>query len=276
MSCGRGFSETLNCNSQYPLKLILHSIELYNLGYSVRAIRTMVGKRYHISPPERTIYSWTKRFENDLTFIKLRKKMDLDPENIIRTKNFQHRQVMPFSYHLPKVNIQSKSFPGIKRYIDWIDRSLPDRMFLEGPRMSTYNMDLKYNIKPIDNNLPRLTKLALERSSDPSPHNSVESFFLINDSSTVATELPVFLNPKEIGTDVPMTGHIDILQARYGKLYVLDYKPNLNHPEHFSSQLHLYRESIHRRMNIPKEKISIIAFNEHSVFEYPVNARVGP
>jgi len=69
-------------------------------------------------------------------------------------------------------------------------------MFLEGPRMSTYKMNIDYEIKPVNNILPKLTRLALERSSDTFPHNNVESFLLINDSSTVAKELPLFLNPK--------------------------------------------------------------------------------
>ena len=271
MECGRSFSDSIDPYSNYPLKVILHSLELYNMGHPASNVKTMIGRRYHLSPPLNTIYSWTKRFEKDLTFIKLRRKMNLDPENIIQKKNFQHRQIVPFAYHMPKVNIQSKTFPGIKRYIDWINRSLPDRMFLEGPRMSTYKMKIDHEIKPVNNRLPKLTKLALERSSDTSPHNSVESFFLINDSSTVATELPVFLNPseiEEISKNVPITGHIDMLQARFGKIYILDYKPNLNHPENYSTQLHLYREAVRRRMNIPRDKISAIAFNEHEAVEY--------
>ncbi len=271
MECGRSFCDSVDPYSKYPLKVVLHSLELYNLGHPASNIKKMIGRKYHLSPPTSTIYSWSDRFEKELTFIKQRKKMKLDPGNIIHIKNFQHRQIVPFAYHMPKVNIQSKTFPGIKRYIDWINRSLPDRMFLEGPRMSTYKMAINHEIKPVSNILPRLTKLALERSSDTSPHNSVESFFLINDSSTVATEIPVFLNPSEIekiSTNVPITGHIDMLQARFGKIYILDYKPNLKHPENYSSQLHLYREAIGRRMNIPKNKISIMAFNEHSAFEY--------
>ena len=269
MECGRSFSDSMNPHSSYPMKIILHTLELYNMGYPASSVKRMIGKNYHRSPPINTIYSWIGRYEDDLTFIKLRKKMDLDPERILYRKNFIHRQVHPFAYHDPKLNIHSKTFPGIKRYVNWIDRSLPDKIFLEGPRMSNYSIDAAYDIKPIKNNLPRLTELALERSSDPSPHNSVESFFLINDSSTVATEVPVFLNPDEFdGSEIPITGHIDILQARFGRIYVLDYKPNLNRPEEYSSQLYLYREAVHRRMNIPVEKISAIAFNEHEAVEY--------
>ena len=262
MECGRSFSDSVDPYSKYPLKVVLHSLELYNQGYPASNIKKMIGMRYHLSPPTSTIYSWADRFEKDLTFIKLRRKLDLDPDNMIKGINFNHRQIYPFTYHIPKVNIQSKTFPGIKRYISWTERSLPDRMFLEGPRMSTYKIKIEHKIKPVNNRLPRLTELALARSSDPnSAHNSVESFFLINDSSTVATELPIFLNPREISSDIPITGHIDLLQARFGKIYILDYKPNLNHPENYSNQLHLYREAVRRRMNIPKEKISTMTFN---------------
>ena len=272
MKCGRSFSDSAFPYSKYPLKLILHSMELYNMGYSATEIKGILAKRYHRSPPATTIYSWTKRFKKDLTFIKIRNRVKPDPERITKTKNFHHRQVFPFSYHIPKVNIHSKKFPGIKRYINWVERSLPDRMFLEGPRMSTYKTSDSLKPKKISNISPRLTQLALERASHPnSPHTSVENFFLVNDSSTVATEIPVFLNPgeiKQVNIHVPITGHIDILQARFDHIYVMDYKPDLNHPENHSTQLRLYGEAISKRMNIEKEKISLMAFNEHSVFEY--------
>jgi len=268
MECGRSFSDSVDPYSNYPLRIILHSLELYNQGHSASSVKTIIGKRYKISPPLNTIYSWTKRFENDLSFIKIRKKLKLDPESIIRTKNFQHRQIVSFSYHPLKVNYQSRENPGIGRYVNWIERSLPDRIFLEGPRMSEWNTQTDAEILPLKNNLPHLTRLALERSSDPNPHIAIENFFLINDSSTVATEVPVFLNPDETqNTPIPITGHIDLLQARFGKVYVLDYKPNLNNPLVHSSQILLYREAIHRRMNIPKERIDAIVFNEHGSFE---------
>jgi len=68
-------------------------------------------------------------------------------------------------------------------------------------------------------------------------HEKVENFFLINDSVTIATEVPVYLTKNDIkyfknkGFDfdfenyrTPITGHIDILQIRNGLIYILDYK----------------------------------------------------
>ncbi len=119
-------------------------------------------------------------------------------------------------------------------------------MFLEGPRCSSLDIDHNLDTKEKDNLTPELTQLAFNsqsKNSDKSPHETVEDFFLINDSTTVATELPVFINPEEIeeiDVDDPITGHIDLVQIRYDDLYILDYKPNLNRPERHASQLQLY------------------------------------
>jgi hypothetical protein len=61
---------------------------------------------------------------------------------------------------------------------------------------------------------------------------------LINDSATVAIEQLVYLHPKELtrtrkkflglGFQNTLTGHIYILQVRFNKIHILDYKPDAN------------------------------------------------
>jgi len=118
-------------------------------------------------------------------------------------------------------------------------------MFLKGPRCSSLDRDYSLDVKEKKNITPELTQLAFKsqpKNTDKSPHETVQDFFLINDSRTVATELPVFINPQETDNDVdePITGHIDLVQIRYDDLHILDYKPNLNRPERHASQLQLY------------------------------------
>jgi len=146
-------------------------------------------------------------------------------------------------------------------------------MFLSGPRCSSLDIDNNSNIKEKDNLTPELTQLALNsqpKNSDKSPHEAVEDFFIINDSTTVSTELPVFINPKETNIDVnePITGHIDLIQIRYDDLHILDYKPNLNKPERHASQLQLYKKAIQERTSIPENKIHGAVFNKHSYYEF--------
>jgi ATP-dependent exoDNAse (exonuclease V) beta subunit len=145
-------------------------------------------------------------------------------------------------------------------------------MFLEGPRVSQTMIEAKLVPKERKDPSTDLCSLALQRmSSKTSVHTSVEEFFLKNDDRTVCTELPVFLNPTEIPSlnlKVPLTGHIDLVQVRFDKVWILDYKPNLNRPEEYSSQLYLYREALSRRTGIPKDEILLAAFNEKSFFVY--------
>ena len=64
---------------------------------------------------------------------------------------------------------------------------------------------------------------------------------LINDSSTIACEVPVYLTKNDIeylrskgfnlnfeNYRTPITGHIDVLQIRNGLIHILDYKPEAN------------------------------------------------
>jgi transposase-like protein len=271
-SCSGHFSDTKQPYSQYPIKVILHAVELHNMGYPVSSVRTEIGKRYPYSPPIRTIYSWLKRYEETLNFEKIRKKYDIQPEEVIRGKEFDHQQVFPFRYHQLKLNIHNRRFPGIRRYIGWVERSLPDKMFLSGPRASSTRVKSKLTPRKREDPVTELCRLSLMRMSNRrSAHDSIENFFLINDDRTVCTELPVFINPKEardLSIRKPLTGHVDIIQVFKGGVRILDYKPNLNHPENHTSQLSLYRRCLTRRTSIPEREISIGVFNEHDFYEF--------
>jgi len=111
----------------------------------------------------------------------------------------------------------------------------------------------------------RLAQLAEEITNDNKQrHQIIENFMLINDTSTIAAEIPIYL--KETETK-PLTGHIDILQIRYNKVYILDYKPEPVNKQQTISQLQLYRKVLSRRTFIPKNKIKLAFFNDGGYYE---------
>lgn len=271
--CGKYFSDIDSPKTQYPEHVILHTLEMYNRGHPVREARKLTGKRYHYSPPESTIYTWIDRYRDSLTFLKLRKKFRMYPENLLTVRRLDHGQIYPFKYHNLKLNIHSKSRPELRRYINWIERSMDHKMFMKGPRASTTRIEHNATVKEMDSTIPELTRMALNskpKNSKLTPHEMVEDFFLINDSSTVTTELPVFLYPQETDLDIDesLTGHIDLIRIRYDNIHILDYKPNLNHPENHASQLFLYKTAIKKRTSIPENKIRTAVFNEHGYYEF--------
>src|SRR5258706_2848221 len=90
------------------------------------------------------------------------------------------------------------------------------------------------------NDLAALGLLLARKNKDR--HLSVQDFMLANDSCTAACEVPVYLTAEEIGyykskgffvtlpqSPKPITGHIDIVQARNGFIHLLDYKPKARH-----------------------------------------------
>ena len=288
-NCSRYFSDSKQKYSRYPLGVIMYSLEQYNRGYPVTTVKKLTGKKYQYSPPVQTIYAWVNQYRDTLTFLKLRKNYNIDPSTLTTTHNFQHQQIYPFTYHHLKLNIHSKQRPELRRYINWMERSLDRKMFLSGPRCSSTDIAHRVKARKKENIATELTRLALgsePKSSKRSPHEIVQDFFLINDSSTVATELPVFIHPQELSSsysqnsnsanpsevdlevDEPITGHIDIVQIRYDTLYILDYKPNLNRPENHASQLLLYKTALQKRTSIPENKIKMGVFNEYGYYEF--------
>ena len=72
---------------------------------------------------------------------------------------------------------------------------------------------------------------------------------LINDTATVACELPVWYWEKSIDSGV--TGHIDMVQIRGGNVVIMDYKPGANRDRKAAQQLYHYAVAISFRAKIP-------------------------
>jgi hypothetical protein len=93
---------------------------------------------------------------------------------------------------------------------------------------------------------------------------------LANDSATIAVEVPVYLFPNEAPelklTDV-LTGHIDVLQVRYGKVWILDYKPEAKHETRAKFQLYLYSRALSARTGIPLRYFGLAYFDDKDYFE---------
>ena len=98
-SCGTSFCNSRAPRTEYPENVILYTLEQYNKGYPVKLAKKRTSKKYQYSPPLSTIYTWINRYKDRLTFLKLRKKYNVDPSNLTTTHNFQHQQVCPFTYH---------------------------------------------------------------------------------------------------------------------------------------------------------------------------------
>lgn len=133
-------------------------------------------------------------------------------------------------------------FENLREYLEAVQTECPRQFFQEGSRASEERV--KFDLSGVmvgekQNFATRFANLALQAVGDNKlRHKALQRFMLCNDSVTVATEVPVYMDEMDIEhmqevlkfkiplkLDKVLTGHIDFLQIRNGSVHILDYKP---------------------------------------------------
>lgn len=251
--CDRTFSQSPMKHVKYPPRVILNAVSLYNLGYVQREVTKLAAKMHHLKIPERTINSWINRFRDVCTFHRLRKQATklFSPRDIISSIKLQHKQIYEFKLHRAKQSLQARELPRqkfqlLKAYLEKIStKDFPHHIFtVAGCDLEQRASQLKFESLDFagigkHNLANRLAELGLMLArTNRERHPCVQNFMIMNDSCTVACEVPVYLTHDDIeyfrsrgftfsfeNYRTPITGHIDLLQIRNGLIHILDYKP---------------------------------------------------
>ncbi|MFI5093756.1 MAG: PD-(D/E)XK nuclease family protein [Candidatus Acidiferrales bacterium] len=275
-------------NKTYPLKIILEALSTFNLGYSLTETQHKLHRRFHREIPERTISSWLAEHRTLATYHRLRRaaRKLYGPQAIIRTVNLEHQQAYQFQVHRAKLDLllsqaDHAAFQGLKQYFASVDDHFPHQLFLAShQRSSKFPVELHPPITRKENNATRLAALALPTSpTNRKRHETLQRFMLINDSVTVAVEIPVYLTREDVayyrsrGFDLTIdteviTGHIDFLQVRNGFLHILDYKPEASKEKHAHVQVTIYALALARRTRLPLKMFKCAWFDEKDYFEF--------
>jgi hypothetical protein len=277
-ACTRTFSIQPLERVSYPPKVILTAISLYNQGFALKETRAKIHTRFKMDPREPTIHLWLTRYKDICTFFPLRKKYQIDPKDIILSKKFHHQQVYEFKCHKLKLNIHGKQYPTLKSYLSNLPKELDNKLFKDGLRCSDFPFNLNFPKPRITryttNNAIKIARFGQELAkTNRERHQAIEDFFLINDSATIAVEIPVFLTPKEarfykISIPRTLTGHIDILQVRRNRIHILDFKPEAETDKKAAQQLALYALALRNRTKIPPKKMICAYFDENGYFQF--------
>lgn len=306
-SCDKTFTLSINelKNKTYTPKIILNSILHYNLGYTQQQTSKLIARKHKIKIPQKTISNWIKSYKNICTYHRLREqaKQICYPEFLIFSKKFYHEQVYKFQVHKAKLDLlfqdtkfsKHKKFLPIKKYLEKIPtKDFPHHIF--GPKKEAEensskterrSSQLRMNLLPIlklsKNNLAnKLTKLALQLAkNNKERHERVQDFMLINDSATIAVEIPVYLTNDDIEYFIkrnftidledyktPITGHIDVLQMRNNMIHVLDYKPEAKKEKKAVKQLTIYALALASRTKLDLKSFKCAYFDEKNYYEF--------
>lgn len=278
--CKRNFGASPIPRRQYSPATILGAISSYNLGRTLADTQRSVARQTRAKVPSSTLHSWIQQFSSLCTFTPLRKHYSPDPDSVIHSKTFEHKQEYKFAFHRLKTNVLCKRpFPQIRRYLWFISEQCPNKLFQsgEGARCSDRNLPhLSLRLVRKETNAQGLAKLGLllaKRSKDR--HPAIQHFMLVNDSATVAVEVPVYLYPYEapdLGLTGTLTGHIDVLQVRGRHVWILDYKPDARREKYAKYQIYLYARALSVRTGIPLRRFAMAYFDDKDYFEVLLTA----
>jgi transposase-like protein len=309
--CKKIFQLQNQSNKTYPITTILKTISLYNLGHSQSKIQSLL--RIKPKPSQKTISNWIKEYKPLAPYHKIRNKAikQYNPENIIQTYDFLHNN-LNYKYQLHNYKLKNlfkddnfnnnSKFLPLKDYLKKIPtKEFPHHIFKpkqhnekggigtvgsNHSRASTSNFKtLKIEEKEKQNLANKLADIALNLAkNNKNRHEVIQDFMITNDTSTIATEIPIYLTKDDLfyfkkrnfnidpnNFQTPITGHIDFLQIRNNNIHILDYKPDtkVEHPIH---QLTIYALALASRTKLPLTSFKCAYFDNNNYYEfYPLH-----
>jgi ATP-dependent exoDNAse (exonuclease V) beta subunit len=238
-------------NSTYPLRTILEAVSTFNLGYSLTETQQLIRKRFHWQIPERTLGAWITRYRPLTTYARIRNagRKLFTPQTIVHSVDFNHQQVYRHQTHRAKLELlRMPTNHPLKQMTDYLadlQRQFPHQLFQSSEhRSSKFSANLQPPIIRKENHATSAAALVIPTSlNNKKRHETLQRFMLVNDSVTVAVEIPVFLTKEDLEyyrglgfaldfESSVITGHIDFLQIRNGHFHILDYKPEARKPTH--------------------------------------------
>lgn len=279
-NCKRKFTLRKISDKAYSPKVIINSINYYNLGHTFEKSAKLVNQRFKVKVTKSSVHRWVEEFKKICLYHKMREEVLKEyGKDILVSKTFKHNGLAyNFKFHKPKLEMLcgENGFSKLSEYVKGFDSGCPEFFEKIEKRCSKLKLSLKVKKESRRNLACKLASLALkacERNKER--HSIVENFMLINDNATVASEVPVWLWEKNLGFGI--SGHIDLIQVRNNKIYILDFKPGAEKEkeEKVASQLYLYASGLSFRTGISLDRFICAWFDDSIYYEFsPAEADV--
>lgn len=267
-NCKKRFSEGLS-KKRYNAKLILDAVCYFNQGYNYEEVCDLICRKYKANINKSSVSRWSKEYELGYLDIKdkIARKYGFE---LVVGRMFKHSGLIyNFKFHKGKLKEFGK-FEGLKNFIFEVSKGIDNKIFDSGnSRCSKIKENVGVNIKVFDSKLNKILGNALKIvKENKQRHSLIENFMLSCDRDTMAVEVPVWYWDKL--QDKGICGHIDILQVKNGKIWVLDYKPNAEseNVDGVVSQLYNYAVGLSFRSGVGLKEIKCGWFDENKMFVF--------
>lgn len=267
-NCGKKFIERGLKGKSYPAHIVVEALKLYYSGSTLSKTSKQINSRFGIKTSRSTVYNWVSEFRNLCGYSKLRKKYKHKyGDNLIQEKKFEHSDLEYwFKFHIPKLGEVGSRFPKLMKFIQNLKEECPNELFDKAERASQLGLKIKSKLYQTKNKACKLAEFVLKANRDRNKrHKEIQDFMLKCDNATLATEIPIWYYDKK--KEKSITGHIDLLQERAGKIFILDYKPQAEEVRPIS-QLYAYARGLSFRTGIPFKKFKAAWFNENIYKEF--------
>ena len=244
--CNKIFNKKFSKNKTYQINLILKCISQYNLGFPLKEVKQKLKTEATIP----TLSNWINEFKEVCPFHRLRQeaKQQFQPEELIHQHVFLRNNLnYKFKIHNFKLNYLTKDNEKLQRLRQYLEKiptsNFPHHIFKPTQEINNTTRASQSRFKTLkiitinkQNLANKLCALALNLAkNNKQRHEKIQEIMLANDSTTIATEIPIYLthddllyfksrnfnlNPDDFNT--PITGHIDILQIRNNLIHILD------------------------------------------------------
>jgi transposase-like protein len=211
--CRRRFSPLVNKNRTYPLRVIIEALSLYNRHNSYQQTADLIAKKFGLRVSRQIVRLWVMDYEDYLLFKPLRDKAAkiMPPQNWISESRLLHGLVYSYKYHRAKTELiiragkkRHAGFVPLQCYLEEVPLSCPHDLFRkEKPRASAQRhcFDLTgVKITPRhDNAAVQSARFVLQAvANNKRRHETVQDFMLVNDSATIAAEVPILLKAEDL------------------------------------------------------------------------------
>jgi len=294
-NCDKKFTPGASKHKTFPLRLIIDAVTLYNRLYSLEDSARLVSEKYGISVSRQVLRKWLEDYREYLPFLRMREfaEKKYDRTKMLEEMRLFHGQIYDFKYHRAKTSMLLEDsfrhfrFRPLEEFLELVIAECPHQVFKESQKRASeykdaFNLDVVKIVRKM-NAAQKNTRFVMQAvANNKLRHEILQEFMIVNDSVTVATEVPVLLDwedvehyrhqlnfdmPIDLKQDEIITGHIDILQIRNGMVHIMDYKPSARKAKPIA-QLVIYALALSRLTTLRLYHFKCAWFDEDDYFEF--------
>jgi len=294
-NCDKRFTSQITKNKTYPLKILIDSFNLYNKLNSFKEIAEAIKEKYGINVTPQIISRWIEEYKSYLPFLRMREFVlkKYSKKDLIEESKLIHQQIYNFKFHRAKLDLilneefKHFKFKPLRDFLELVSSECPHQIFREKQERASEKKE-KFNLTqvkiiPKKSLASKFANFVIQAvNNNKTRHEVLEEFMLLNDSVTVAIEIPVLLDAEdinhykfELGFEIPfsikegeyLTGHIDLIQVRNGSIYIMDFKPSAK-KEKPIEQLTIYALALSRLTGIRLYHFKCAWFDSKDYFEF--------